>query len=143
MRCLSVLFLLLSFVPVFGQDKPLSPEQSAARITLPEGFRATLFAAEPDVGKPMAMTTDERGRLWVIESHSYPHWLTNGGPGKDRILIFEDKAGKGRFDSCKVFLDNGTNLSGITVGFGGIWLCAIPNLLFIPIKPGTDTPAGP
>ena len=37
------------------------------------------------------MTTDDRGRLWVVESHSYPHWITDGSPGKDRVLIFEDK----------------------------------------------------
>jgi len=142
-RLLVVLTLLISLPPAFGQDIPLSPEQSAARIALPEGFRVSLFAGEPDVRKPIAMTTDERGRLWVVESHSYPNWLTDGGPGHDRVLIFEDRAGKGHFDSCKVFLDSGTNLSGIAVGFGGVWLCATPQLLFIPIRPGTDKPAGP
>jgi putative membrane-bound dehydrogenase-like protein len=142
-RLLVALFLLVSSLPAAGQDTPLTPEQSAARIKLPEGFRVSLFAGEPDVLKPIAMTTDERGRLWVVESHSYPNWLTNGGPGRDRVLIFEDRAGKGHFDSCKVFLDNGTNLSGITVGFGGVWLCATPNLLFIPARPGEDRPAGP
>ena len=89
------------------------------------------------------MTTDDRGRLWVVESHSYPNWITDGKPGKDRILIFEDRKGEGKFDSCTVFCDKGTNLSGIALGFGGVWLCAMPNLLFIPVKPGEDKPAGP
>ena len=49
----------------------------------------SLFAAEPDVVQPIAMTIDHKGRLWVVENYSYPIWL--GGPrGKDRILIFED-----------------------------------------------------
>jgi putative membrane-bound dehydrogenase-like protein len=87
------------------------------------------------------MTTDDRGRLWVVESHSYPHWITDGKPGKDRVLILED-LGKGKYD-CKVFLDNGTNLSGIALGEDGVWLCATPNLLFIPLKPREDAPAGP
>jgi putative membrane-bound dehydrogenase-like protein len=125
-----------------AQETPLPPERSAERIKLPEGFRATLFAGEPDVLKPIAMTTDDRGRLWVVESHSYPNWLPEGKQGRDRILIFEDKKGTGHFDSCKVFWDRGTNLSGIAVGFGGVWLCATPYLLFVPVRPGEDKPAG-
>src|SRR5207253_1693367 len=117
--------------------------RAAALLKLPDGFRATLFAGEPDVVKPIAMTTDDRGRLWVVESHSYPHWITDGRPGRDRVLIFEDTKGTGRFDKRTVFLDNGTNLSGIALGFGGVWLCATPNLLFIPVRPGEDKPAGP
>jgi putative membrane-bound dehydrogenase-like protein len=89
------------------------------------------------------MTLDDRGRLWVVESHSYPNWITNDRPGHDRILILEDTQGKGRYDSCKVFLDQGTNLSGIALGFGGVWLCATPRLLFIPVRPGEDRPSGP
>jgi putative membrane-bound dehydrogenase-like protein len=112
-------------------------------MKLPDGFRATLFAGEPAVVKPIAMTIDDRGRLWVVESHCYPHWKTDGSEGRDRILIFEDKTGKGTFDSCKVFWDRGTNLSGIALGFGGVWLCSTPNLLFVPLRDGEDHPAGP
>ncbi len=135
-------FVLLLLTPaVSGQDTPIAPERAAERMKLPEGFRVSLVAGEPQVIKPIAMTTDDRGRLWVVESHSYPHWLTDGRPGRDRILIFEEKA-DGRFEG-KVFWDKGTNLSGIAVGFGGVWLCAIPNLLFLPLAPGGDRPAGP
>jgi putative membrane-bound dehydrogenase-like protein len=140
-----LLSLLTLALPLAGKAPrpPVPPQRAAALMKLPKGFRATLFAGEPDLVKPIAMTLDERGRLWVVESHSYPRWITNGKPGRDRVLIFEDRKGTGSFDSCKVFLDNGANLSGIAVGFGGVWLCATPNLLFVPIKPGTDRPAGP
>jgi putative membrane-bound dehydrogenase-like protein len=139
---LAALSFLCLFASVAGSaDAPVAPERAAALMKLPEGFRVALVAGEPQLVKPIAMATDDRGRLWVVESHSYPHWITDGSAGKDRVLIFEDK-GKGKYD-CKVFLDNGTNLSGIELGFGGVWLCATPNLLFIPTKPGEDTPAGP
>jgi putative membrane-bound dehydrogenase-like protein len=137
----SCFFLLLVAFPVGGQDRPIPPERAVERMKVPEGFRVTLVAGEPQLIKPMAMTTDDRGRLWVVESHSYPKWHTDGKPGQDRILIFEDK-GDGRFEG-KVFWDRGTNLSGIAVGFGGVWLCAIPHLLFVPLAPGEDRPAGP
>ena len=123
--------------PDFG----VPPEKATARMTLPAGFRAELVAGEPRLVKPIAMTTDDRGRLWVVESHSYPNWIPDGRPGRDRVLIFEDKGG-GRYD-CTVFLDHGTNLSGIALGFGGVWLCAVPNLLYVPVRPGEDRPAGP
>ena len=88
------------------------------------------------------MALDPRGRLWVVENSSYPIWL--GGPhGKDRILIFEDADGDGRFDRRTVFYDKGTNFTGIELGFGGVWVCATPNLLFFPDRDGDDRPDGP
>jgi putative membrane-bound dehydrogenase-like protein len=39
---------------------------------------------------------------------------------------------------------DGLNLvSGLEVGFGGVWIGAAPYLLFVPVKEGTDKPAGP
>jgi putative membrane-bound dehydrogenase-like protein len=110
-------------------------------MKLPKGFRVTLVAGEPELIKPIAMTTDDRGRLWVVESHSYPHWRTDDGPGNDRILIFEQQS-DGRYLG-KVIWDKGRNLSGIALGFGGIWLCATPQFLFLPLQPGEDRLAGP
>ena len=63
--------------------------------------------------------------------------------GKDRILIFEDTNGDGRLDSRKVFTENLNLVSGIEIGFGGVWVGAAPYLMFIPVKEGTDRPAGP
>src|SRR5262245_15166508 len=64
----------LIVLPLATDDKPLPPAQAAGNMTLPEGFHATLFAVEPDVVQPIAMTTDDRGRLWVVECLSYPTW---------------------------------------------------------------------
>jgi putative membrane-bound dehydrogenase-like protein len=143
-RCAVVLsVLVLVTVRAGAEEPPVSPERAPGLMTLPDGFHATLFAGEPDLVKPIAMTLDDRGRLWVVESHSYPQWITDGTEGHDRILILEDRKGTGHFDSCKVFWDRGTNLSGIALGFGGVWLCATPNLLFVPLAADGDRPAGP
>jgi putative membrane-bound dehydrogenase-like protein len=122
-------------------DAPLPPRVAAAKMTLPPGFKATLFAGEPDVVQPIAFCFDDRSRVWVAENHSYPDWESDPKKGKDRVLIFEDTDGDGVHDKRTVFASNLQNLSGINYGFGGIWLCSTPNLVFIPMK--DDAPAGP
>ncbi len=129
--------------PLFAQDAPVPAREAPLRFTLPEGFRATLFAGEPDVVQPIAMCFDQRGRLWVAECLSYPKWHKDLTKGRDRILIFEDSDNDGTFDKRTVFHDKMYNLSGIQIGFGGVWLCATPHLLFIPDKDGDDVPDGP
>ncbi|HEY2414454.1 MAG TPA: PVC-type heme-binding CxxCH protein [Pirellulaceae bacterium] len=122
-------------------DKPLPPDEAAASIKLPPGFKATCFAAEPAITQPIAFTFDDRGRLWVIENFSYPSWRSDN-TGHDRVTILEDTDNDGKHDKRTVFLDNGVNLSGIEVGFGGVWLASTPNFIFIPDKDGDDKPDG-
>lgn len=116
-------------------DKPIPTKDAASKMTLPDGFTATLFAGEPDIVQPIAFCFDDRGRMWVVECLSYPKW-SKDGKGSDRVVILEDTDGDGTFDKKTVFMDNGVNLSGIEIGFGGVWLCSSPNLLFVPILEG-------
>jgi len=120
----------------------LSGMEAAKAMTLPKGFKITLAAAEPDIIRPISFTMDSRGRLWVVEGHTYPVPAPEG-QGKDRILIFEDTDGDGTLDSRKIFTEGLNLVSGIEVGMGGVWLGAAPYLLFIPIDAKTDKPAGP
>ena len=85
----------------------------------------TLFAGEPDVKQPIAMAIDDRGRLWVAEAYAYPSRAPEG-KGRDRILIFEDTDGDGQFDKRKVFAEKLNLVSGLEVGFGGVWVGAAP-----------------
>lgn len=120
----------------------LSPEEAVREMTLPPGFRATLFAGEPDVKQPIAFAQDDRGRLWVAEAYTYPRRAPEG-EGRDRILVFEDRDGDGRFDRRTVFLEKLNLVSGLEVGFGGVWIGAAPQLLFVPIQDGDQPkPAG-
>ena len=120
----------------------LSGEAAAANMEVPDGFTVTLAAAEPDVVRPIAFTYDDRGRIWVVEAHTYPEPAPEG-EGRDRVLIFEDTNGDGTLDSRKVFMEGLNLVSGMELGFGGVWLGAAPYLLYVPIDPDTDKPAGP
>ncbi len=64
------------------------------------------------------------------------------GEGKDRILIFEDTNGDGKHDKRTVFKEGLNLVSGIELGFGGVWVGAAPYLLFIPDADGDDKPDG-
>ncbi|MFK7846750.1 MAG: PVC-type heme-binding CxxCH protein [Rhodothermales bacterium] len=118
----------------------LNPQKAAEAMEVPEGFKITLAAAEPDVVRPITFTHDDKGRLWVVEAHTYPVPAPEG-EGRDRILIFEDTNGDGVLDSRKVFIEGLNLVSGMELGFGGVWVGAAPYLLFIP-RDG-DKPAGP
>jgi putative heme-binding domain-containing protein len=116
-----------------GQDRPpgppLSPAEAIARMKVPEGFQVELVAAEPDLVNPVAMTFDERGRIWVTESLEYPRH--SAGPGRDRIKILEDTDGDGKIDKVTVFADGLNIPSGIAVGYGGVWVANSPDILFL------------
>lgn len=120
----------------------LSPAEAVKSVTLPEGFKAQMFAAEPDVKQPVAFAIDDRGRLWVVEAYSYPKRQPEG-QGKDRILVFADTDGDGKFDKRTVFMEGLNLVSGIEVGFGGVWIGAAPHFMFVPIADGDEPkPAG-
>jgi putative heme-binding domain-containing protein len=116
-----------------GQDRPpgpaLSPAEAIARMKVPEGFHVELVAAEPDLVNPVAMTFDERGRIWVTESLEYPR--QSAGPGRDRIKILEDTDGDGKADKITLFAEGLNIPSGIAVGHGGVWVANSPDILFL------------
>jgi putative membrane-bound dehydrogenase-like protein len=117
-------------------------EQTVAQMYVPEGFRVDLVAAEPDLHQPVAFAWDERGRIWVIEAYSYPTKRA-AGQGLDKIVIFEDKDGDGKFETRKIFAEGLNLASALEVGYGGVWVGAAPELLFIPDRNHDDIPDGP
>lgn len=119
----------------------LDAETAASVMQLPAGFTAQVGAEEPDVNQPIALAIDDRGRVWIAEAYEYPVRAKDGA-GTDRILIFEDTNGDGRLDSRTVFAENLNLVSGMEVGFGGVFVGAAPYLLFIPDRDGDDVPDG-
>jgi len=146
MRLLPSLLLLVAFnlqaakkntQPVV--EKPLTPLEAAKTMQVPKGFNVTLFAGEPDIKQPIGFCIDDRGRLWVAEANNYPD---KKGGKKDRIIILEDTDGDGTHDKRIVFYDKLEYVSGIEVGFGGVWVMSIPNFYFIPDADYNGVPDG-
>src|SRR5690348_10484116 len=77
---ITLLFLLAPWFAIAADDMrgdspdspPSTPEEERAKFHLPPGFEIQLVAAEPDIQKPLNITFDAAGRLWVTGSEMYP-----------------------------------------------------------------------
>ena len=128
--------------PSTSRSQPAA--DAAAGFRVPAGFQVSVFASEPDVQNPIAMAWDRRGRLWIAENYTYSDTTDRFDlRQRDRVLIFEDTDGDGRFNRRTVFTDDVQMLASIEHGFGGVWLLCPPRLLFIPDRNGDDVPDGP
>ncbi len=124
-------------------SKALPPDEAARVFRVPDGFHVTVFAAEPDVQNPIAMAWDARGRLWIAENYTYADRVKKFDLSlRDRVLILEDVDGDGRFDKRTVFTDDVQMLTGIAIGYDGVWLITPPQLVFIPDRNHDDKPDG-
>ena len=133
-------------------------------MTVAQGFQVELVACEPMVRQPVAIEFDDRGRLWVIQYLQYPNPAglkrvevdrysrtvydrvpdppPHGPKGADRITILEDTDGDGRADRAKNFIDGLNLASGLTFGYGGVFVLNVPYLLFYPDRNHDDVPDG-
>ena len=137
------ILLLLASQDLFAAGKQLTGEHAPASspalppsdaqkaFSVPLGFEVLLFAAEPDVVNPVAMTWDERGRLWVVELYEYPLGAPVGTKPRDRIKILEDTDNDGRADKITVFADGLNLATGILIGNGGVYVGQAPDFLFL------------
>jgi len=85
-------------------QKPLAPEESMKHlVTLPD-FEVRLFAAEPNIAKPIWMRGTPVAPLDCRDGGLSERYAT-AGQGHDQIKICEDTDGDGRADKFTVFAD--------------------------------------
>ena len=94
-----------------GSVTYLSPEESIAQISIPDGFELNVFASEEmfeDFANPVQLQVDGKGRLWAACWNTYPKWE----PLKkmnDALVILEDTDRDGVADSEKYLLISTTH----------------------------------
>lgn len=101
------------------------------QFKLPEGFEIKVFASEPDIRKPIALTFDERGRMIIAEAAEYPLGPRKGEAPQDTVKILEDTDQDGDADKITVFADGLTIPDAVAAGHGGIYIAEAPNLWFM------------
>lgn len=120
----------------------LSVEEALKSFTLEEGFEIEAVAAEPLIDKPVAITFDNRGRMWVLEMRGYMSDIDGTEENKPmgRIAILEDTTGDGKTDQRTTFLDNLLLPRALAIVPGGV-LYGDQNKLYFIERDG-DQPKG-
>jgi putative membrane-bound dehydrogenase-like protein len=112
-------------------SQALSPEESAKKWHVRDGYRIELVAAEPVVLDPVAFDWDEQGRLWVIEMADYPLGMDGNGKAGGRVVRLEDTDHDGRYDKRHVIVSDLSYPTGILTWREGVIVTAAPDIFFI------------
>ena len=107
----------------------VEPKDAIATWQVKKGFHLELAAHEPQVRSPIALSYDERGRMFVCEMIDYSE-MRDVTPHLGRISMLEDKDGDGYFETSKVFADDLAWPTGVICANGGIFVIATPDLWF-------------
>ena len=124
------------------------PADLIKSCTLPPGFEMKLFADEsrfPELAKPVQLSFDGRGRLWVSTMPSYPQWQPGDPRPQDKLVILEDTNGDGTADKSTVFYDRLHCPTGFAFYNGGVLVVDQPRILWLKDGDGDSqvTPGNP
>jgi len=117
----------------------ITPEESMAKMTLAKGFKVNLFADEtkfPEIGNPVQMQVDGKGRLWVAAWKTYPKWEPLK-PMDDALVILHDDDKDGSADRSTVFA-HVHNPLGFEFWNGGVIVTSQLDILFLRDNDGDD-----
>ena len=126
-----------NFKPDMKNGNPtefLSGEAAIAKMKLAPGYKVELFASEekfPDLKKPVQMSFDGKGRLWVATTPTYPHYRPGDALPNDKIIILEDTDGDGKADKQTVFADHLHLPIGFEITPEGVYVSQEPNLALL------------
>ena len=112
----------------------LSGEAAIEKMKLAPGYKVSLFASEekfPDLKKPVQMSFDAKGRLWVAVTPTYPAYRPGDAMPNDKILILEDTDGDGKADKQSVFADHLHIPIGFELAPEGVYVSQEPNLALL------------
>jgi mono/diheme cytochrome c family protein/glucose/arabinose dehydrogenase len=112
----------------------LSGDAATNSLKMAPGYKIELFASEvefPDLAKPVQMTFDNKGRLWVACMPSYPHYKPGDSKPNDKIIILEDIDKDGKADKQTIFADKLHVPVGFEISHDGIYVSQGTNLILL------------
>jgi putative heme-binding domain-containing protein len=116
-----------------GANQWMSAKDEQEAFKVDPRFELTLFAGEeefPDIAAPIQMRWDNRGRLWICCSTTYPHVYPGKEPN-DKLVILEDTDGDGKADKSTLFADDLHIPLSFEFGDGGVYVSEMPDLTFL------------
>ncbi|MBI3855892.1 MAG: c-type cytochrome [Planctomycetes bacterium] len=116
-----------NFKPKASGIRFLDEKEALAAFKLPPGYKVQQWASEkdfPELEKPVQMSFDNKGRLWVACMPTYPHWKPGDPRPNDKLVILEDTKGAGKADKLTVFADHLNLPIGFEFAPEGVYLSA-------------------
>ena len=101
-----------------------------AGFKLPVGAKINLFAADPQITKPIHMNWDGQGRLWVVGSPLYPH-IKPGEEESDLLYVLEDTNGDGIANKVSEFAADLHIPTAVLPGDGGVYVANSTEMIFL------------
>ncbi|WP_345683821.1 PVC-type heme-binding CxxCH protein [Novipirellula caenicola] len=80
------------------------PASESSEMRVAESASVNLYAADPQIRKPIQMNFDASGALWVATSEVYPQ-IKPGELADDKIVVLRDTDGDGDIDQSTTFAD--------------------------------------
>ncbi len=93
------------FAEFIRSTGPRTPQEELKGFRMPPGFQVQLVASEPDIGKPMNMAFDEKGRLWITQSREYPFPVPLDKKGRDKVMVLDQFDAGGRAQKITTFAE--------------------------------------
>jgi len=106
---------------------PVEPAAALETFTVPPGFQLEQAATEPLVVDPVALSFDERGRMFVVEMRDYSE---QDRERLGRIRMLEDLDNDGRFDRASVYVEGLSWPTAVLCYDGGVFVGAPPDLYY-------------
>lgn len=107
---------------------PNDPAAALKTFVVREGFEIEAAAHEPNIASPVALSFDEKGRLYVIEMRDYSehrHEMLG------RVRLLEDLDGDGFYEKSVVFAEGLAWPTAVICYNGGVFVGATPEILFL------------
>src|SRR5438552_14379150 len=112
------------------------PIANSTNCLVHPSLEISLFAAEPDVVDPVALTFDAAGRMYVVEMRDYPYGFGPQRKPGGTIRLLEDTNHDGKVDRSTVFAENLSFPTSICAWNGGVLVASPPELIFLKATDG-------
>src|SRR5690606_3711667 len=97
-------------------------------------FEVQIYATEPFVKDPIAMTFDEKGNAYVVEMADYPFSDMEPNPpgkGNGRIVYLKDNDNDGVVDESIVFVEGISEMTSVMAWKNGLLVTAAPDIFYL------------
>ncbi|HMG88401.1 MAG TPA: PVC-type heme-binding CxxCH protein, partial [Chryseolinea sp.] len=124
-----------------GSLSYLSGQDALSKLKVPPGYKIELYASEKEFSalvKPVQITFDNKGRLWIATMPTYPHYRPGDSKPNDKIIILEDTNGDGKADKQIIFAEGLHLPVGFELAPEGVYVSQGTNMVLLLDTDGDD-----